>query len=306
MGLSSLWCLWTEARACDVYGAEIQQITPTVWMVQGAAALGSRENHNFIANSAVVLTSAGPVVIDALGSPRLAQRWIECIHSLSPWPVRRVLVTHYHADHVYGLQAFQALGAEVLAQDAGKAYLQSDQARQRLQASRQALAPWVDQDTRLVPADLWLNGDIAFELGGVRFELIHVGPAHTPEDMAIYLPQQGVLFTGDLVFRDRLPYVGEADSSRWITSLERLLALKPKVLVPGHGPWSGSPEADIRLTRDYLAYLRDQLKPAAHDLQPFDEAYAQIDWSRFAKVPMFGVANRMNAYNVYLQLQDER
>lgn len=291
---------------CDVYGAPLQQVSESVWFVQGASALGSRENHNFIANAAFVVTPDGVVAIDALGSPLLAQRWIECIHTVTPLPIKVVVVTHYHADHVYGLQAFKAVGARIVAQERGRDYLQSETARNRLQASRESLSPWVDDKTHLVDADQWLQGDSAFTLGGTTFQLLWVGPSHTAEDLAVFLPGERVLLAGDLVFRGRIPYVGHDDSSQWIQSLERLLALHPKVLVPGHGPASHDPVADIRLTRDYLTYLRQTMGPPARDLLPFDEAYAAVDWSPFAQVPMFSIANRMNAYNVYLQIQEER
>lgn len=294
------------APACDVYGAPLQQVSASVWFVQGASELGSRENHNFIANAAFVVTPDGVVAIDALGSPLLAQRWIECIHTVTPLPIKVVVVTHYHADHIYGLQAFQAAGARVVAQEHGREYLQSDTARNRLLASREAFSPWVDDNTRLVPADEWLPGDSTFTLGDTTFQLLWVGPGHTAEDLAVFLPNERVLIAGDLVFRGRVPYVGHDDSSQWIHSLERLLALQPKVLVPGHGPASHDPIADIRLTRDYLAYLRQTMGPPARELLPFDEAYAAVDWSPFAQVPMFSIANRMNAYNVYLQMQEER
>jgi hypothetical protein len=74
-------------------------------------------------------------------------------------------------------------------------------------------------------------------------------------------------------------------------------------LVPGHGAVSRQAEADLRLTRDYLAYLRRVMGQAARDMEPFDEAYARIDWSEFEALPLFGVANRINAYNTYLLME---
>ena len=74
---------------------------------------------------------------------------------------------------------------------------------------------------------------------------------------------------------------------------------------PGHGPLSLEPGVDLQLTRDYLAYLRQTMGEAARNLEPFDEAYARADWSRFAALPLFAAVNRMNAYNTYLLMERE-
>lgn len=280
-----------------------EPVAPDVWFVQGAAALGSPANRNFVSNAGFVRTRDGVVVIDGLGSPALADELLGEIERVTRAPVRYVIVTHYHADHVYGLQALKARGATVIAHAAGREYLNSDTAALRLQASRQELAPWIDERTRLVAADRWIDGDAELELGGERFLIRHVGPSHTPEDLVVFVPRQGVLFAGDLVFRGRIPFVGQADSRRWITALDRLIADAPRLVVPGHGPVSEDPLTDLTLTRDYLQHLRVTMGEAARNLEPFEDAYARADWSRFARLPLFGVANRMNAYNTYLLME---
>ena len=140
-------------------------------------------------------------------------------------------------------------------------------------------------------------------MGTTELRIRHAGPAHTPEDLVVHVPARGVLFAGDLVFRGRVPFVGQADSRRWIGALEGLLALQPRLVVPGHGPVSATPMADLALTRDYLAYLRRTMGDAARNMEPFDEAYDRTDWSRYAGLPLFRAANRMNAYNTYLLME---
>lgn len=282
-----------------------QQVAPSAWYVEGASALGSPANQNFISNAAFVVTPGGVVVIDALGSPALATRLVAEIRKLTSKPITHVIVTHYHADHIYGLQTFKALGARIIAHRAAKAYLNSDTARLRLEVSRQELAPWVNADTRLVEADEWIDAEKSLTVGGVQFQIKPVGPSHTPEDLAVYLPSEKVLFAGDLVFRSRIPYVGQADSRHWIVALERLLAFDATVIVPGHGPLSHEARKDMQLTRDYLVYLRESMGKAAQNLEPFEEAYQNTDWSQFEHLPLFRVANRMNAYNTYLLLEQE-
>ena len=282
-----------------------QQAAPGVYYVQGLSEMGSSANQNFISNAGFVVTPQGVVVVDALGSPELARRLLIEIRKVTRAPIHTVIVTHYHADHIYGLQVFKEQGARIVAHAAAREYLTSETARLRLQASRQELWPWVDEQTRLVEADQWLDGPQRLTIGGVDFQIVPVGPSHTAEDLVIYLPQKKTLFAGDLVFRNRIPYVGQADSRHWIEALQNLLGFDAKLVIPGHGPISRQPQDDMRLTRDYLVYLRDAMAKAAQDMTPFDEAYRQTDWRRFETVPLFKAANRMNAYNTYLLMERE-
>ena len=294
---------WAMAAAPPIKAVRVAN---DVWFVQGEAALGSAANRNFISNAGFVVTDDGVVVVDALGSPALADELIAEIRRVTAQPIRYVIVTHFHADHIYGLQAFKAVGATIIAHPAGREYLSSDTAQLRLEASRQEMFPWIDDQTRLLGADRWLDQqDSTLRVGSHEFQIRHVGPAHTPEDLVVYVPKAGVLFAGDLVFRGRIPYVGQADSRQWIESLTTLIGFKPRLVVPGHGPVSTDPVADLELTRDYLMHLRRAMGEAARNLEPFEEAYAKADWSRFERLPLFRAANRMNAYNTFLQMEQE-
>jgi glyoxylase-like metal-dependent hydrolase (beta-lactamase superfamily II) len=284
-----------------------KQISPSVWYVEGVTALGNVENKNFISNAAFIVGPDGIVVIDALGSPDLAEALIIAIGKVSRKKITDVIVTHYHADHIYGLQSFKKIGASILAHPAAKAYLNSETAAQRLSASRVELAPWVDDNTKLLGADRWLSNETKLNLSGVELLVKPVGPAHTPEDLVIFFPKDKVLFTGDLLFRGRLPFIGAtADTGSWIQALNSFLDFNATVAIPGHGPVSENANTDSKLLRDYLAFLRTAMGKAVDDLELFDEAYAATDWRRFENIPMFKFANRMNAYNTYLQLLDTK
>jgi len=302
---SLLACVSTLATAQP---ASIQavQLAQGVWFVQGNSALGSTGNRNFISNAGFFVTDDGVVVVDALGSPALAQELLREIHRVTPQALRYVVVTHYHADHIYGLQTLAQAGAKVIGHASAREYLNSDTAQRRLEASRIDLAPWIDANTRLVPADQWLDTqETRFRLGSMDFVVDHVGPAHTPEDVVVFVPQLGVLFAGDLFFQGRIPFVGQADSRLWIQALNRLMKYQPKLVIPGHGPASTNPMVDITMTRDYLLYLRKTMGEAAKNMEPFEEVYAKTDWSRFESIPLFRVANRMNAYNTYLLMEQQ-
>ena len=305
-GMGAAWSRYAEAAdAPAVPEMKAEEAAPGCWYVQGQSALGSPANQNFISNAGFIVTSAGVVVIDALGSPALAERLLAEIRKVTPQKVTHVIVTHYHADHVYGLQVFEQAGAKIIAHQAGREYLHADTARLRLQASREELAPWIDDKTRLVAATEWIDSRRELALGDTQLVLQPVGPAHTPEDLAVYLPGRKVLYAGDLVFRSRIPFVGQADSRNWIVSLDKLLAFDTSVIIPGHGPVSTEARKDMQFTRDYLIYLRKTMGAAARDMTPFDEAYKATDWSQYEHLPLFGPANRMNAYNTYLLMEHD-
>ena len=281
------------------------RLGPHSYFVQGLPGAASSENQGFMSNAGFVVTREGVVVFDALASPPLAKKLIGLIREITDQPISHVIVSHYHADHFYGLQEFKALGATIWAHRLAEGQTRSEDAALRLQQRKEALFPWVDGKTRLLEADHFIGGDIDFVVGGVHFALRHVGPAHSAEDLAMMVKEDGVLYAGDLVFRGRVPFVGDADSRSWIAALDKLIALEPKVLVPGHGAASRDARADLVFTRDYLVFLREQMGRAVREFVPFDEAYERTDWSKYRAMPAFNEANRVNAYNQYLRLEQE-
>lgn len=294
-----------STKPVDAIALNPIQVAPHTYFVQGLPEMGSSANQNFISNSGFVVTPAGVVVVDALGSPILAQKLVAEIKRVTKQKIVAVIVSHYHADHVYGLQEFKKIGATIYAQGEGRNYLSSETAKQRLIASRVDFAPWVNSATRLMPADVWIDQKTKLTIGGVDFLVSRVGPAHAPEDLMVYVPSEKVLFAGDLVFRGRIPFVGNADSKGWLIALDEIEKINPSIVLPGHGAYSVKPKEDIGFTRDYLNYLRETMSKAAINLDPFEDAYQQADWSEYEGMPLFRAANRMNAYNVYLSIQAE-
>ena len=281
------------------------KVGPHSYYVRGLSGVASRENQGFMSNAGFVITPAGVVVFDSLGTPGLGEVLIAKIRKLTTVPIKRVIVSHYHADHIYGLQAFKAVGAEIWAHEGGKEYFASDNLEQRLAQRREDLFPWVDEKTKILKPDRWLTNNTDFELGGMHFALRHVGPAHTDEDLAMFVQEDRVLFVGDLVFKGRVPFVGDADSKLWLVALDKLLAFNAKTMVQGHGGVSHNPKKDLTLTSDYLRYLRKHMGQAVDTLTPFDEAYAKTSWKPYEKLPAFTDANRANAYNTYLLMEKE-
>lgn len=283
---------------------QLKQVSPRCYYVQGEAGTAI-ENEGFISNAGVVVTDAGVVVIDALGSPSLAQLLMQQIRTVTDKPLLKVIVTHYHADHFYGLQYFKELGAEIIAPAGAEKYLDSPAAESRLEERRLSLDPWINDNTRLVPPDRYVNGEMELKVGDTRFQLIVVGDAHSDADMTVYVENEKVLYSGDVIFEGRIPFLGSSNTRLWLDALSKMDSSDLAGLVPGHGPHQGAPVKAVGLTYRYLAYLREKMGAAVEELMPFDEVYAATDWSEFSGLPAFEAANRRNAYQVYLSMQNE-
>lgn len=285
----------------------VHQVGPHSYYAAGRLEEASAENQGFIANAGFVITDDGVVVFDSLGSPSLMDRMIREIRKRTQQPITLAIISHYHADHFYGIPALKAVGAQVWADKRAKAYLYSPVAQERLTQRKQIIGKYLGPSFKLPLPDKWIDGDtpIHFEKGGVKFTVERLGAAHTPEDLEMLVEPDGVLYSGDVVYEGRVPFIGDADTTKWLATLNRLLKIDCKVLVPGHGPASYHPQQDVKLTRDYLEFLQTQMMQAVEGFEDFDTAYAAIDWSRYKDIPTFNAANRRNAYSVYLQMQEK-
>ncbi len=283
---------------------QLKQISEHVYTVQGEAGIAT-DNEGFISNASVIVTSDGVVVFDALGTPSLAAELVRQIRRITTEPIKQAIVSHYHADHILGLQVFEQLGAKILAPQGAYAYLDSPQAKERLEERQFSLEPWVNENTYLVEPDEIVSASRRFTLGGVNFTLSYQGKAHSDGDLALLVEPDGVLLSGDIIFEGRVPFVGNADTRHWLEVMEKLETEGLNMLIPGHGPASTNPASTIAMTRKYLAHLRETMGAAVEEFTPFDEAYANTDWSAFENLPAFAEANRINAYQVYLSMEAE-
>jgi glyoxylase-like metal-dependent hydrolase (beta-lactamase superfamily II) len=295
---------------------ELQQIpgAPVFYLV-GRSGVPDAENEGHTSNAGFVVTDGGVVVFDALGTPALGYRLLQRIREVTTQPIERIIVSHYHADHIYGLQAFKehADAPPVWAQRlalgyvGGTAATQGEDAQRRLAQRREVLFPWVDENTYIVPPDRIFEQGLSFSVGGVDFEVKHLGPAHAPGDSIMIVKNYGVLFGGDVIYKGRVPFLDspETDIERWLAGLETLSGLQPppRFVIPGHGTASDDVRRAVRTTRGYITYVRDAMRQAAADFVPFEQAYQATDWSAYEDMPAFEASNRGNAYRIYLEME---
>jgi glyoxylase-like metal-dependent hydrolase (beta-lactamase superfamily II) len=283
---------------------EVKKVSDHVYYVEGVPGIAT-DNEGFISNAGFIVTGDGVVVFDSLGTPSLANKLVSKIREITDQPIKKVIISHFHADHIYGLMVFEELGAEIIAPYGAQKYLQSEAAAERLEERQFSLDPWVNEDTRLVLPDTTIEKSDTFTMGGITFTINFMGKAHSDGDLTLLVEPDKVLFSGDIIFEGRIPFVGNADSKKWLETLTRLETEGLNALVPGHGPASHDPKETISLTRRYLAHLREVLGAGIDELMPFDEVYADADWSEFEDLPAFEEGNRINAYQVYLSMEAE-
>lgn len=199
-------------------------------------------------NAGVVVGGDTTVVVDTAATESRARRFREHVDRIAPRGPHLLVNTHHHGDHVFGNAQF-APPATVVAHELTRAEM--------LMAGMGLRGLWPDVDwgeTPLVPPTVTFRDALTIHVGELRVELHHVGPAHTTNDVVVWVPERGVLFTGDVVMSRVTPFclMGSIDGS--LRAIERLRALGAHTVVAGHGAIAGPEVFDAN--ESYLRRLR--------------------------------------------------
>ncbi|MDD3447598.1 MAG: MBL fold metallo-hydrolase [Gammaproteobacteria bacterium] len=284
-------------------GLEVQPVTEGVYAIVGEMDQRSPENLANNATFGLVVTAAGLVLVDPGGTRAGAERIHEAIRTVSDRTVALVINTGGQDHRWLGNGYWKAQGARIVASEAAVAD-QRARARDQINALWQLVGEAGLRGTEPLHADETFGEALDLELGGVRFELRHAGPAHTPGDSFVWLPDRGVVFTGDIVYVERMLGVGaQSHSGRWLESFEALAALQPAHVVPGHGHATDLARARAD-TYDYLRFLRAAVRELL-DAGGGMEEVGGIDQSRFDYLAVSDQIAGRNAQQVYAELEFE-
>ena len=300
--LSMLAALLTLALPANAASLNVTEVAPDTYAIVGPKEQRNPQNLGNNATFGLVVTPEGAILIDAGGSYKGAAALHDAIRTVTDSPVRYVINTGGQDHRWIGNSYWKDLGATVIASEDAVA---DQQARASMQQTMLS-ALLEDELAGTTPAFADETFETAHDLtlGGRTLEIRHPGAAHTPGESYVWLPDAETIFTGDIVYVERILGVMEFSSSRdWIETFEAMAAHDPKVVVPGHGSATDLATA-TRDTYDYLVNLRTRMAEHIDDGGDIIGA-VDIDQSAFAYLEQFEQLARRNAQEVFSQMEWE-
>lgn len=276
-----------------------ERVADGIYAFIGETGEISAANRGFVGNSGFIVGPSGVVVIDTGTSYRHGRRMIEAIARVTDKPIELVIVTHAVQEFLFGNAAFAELGIPILAHRETTGLMKA-RCERCLENLKSVLGEELE-GTRLVPPQREIDATTTINAGGCRLELLFLGWASTPGDLAVFDPASGVLFAGGMISIGRIPDIRDSDFEGWQRALQRLLELKPGLVVPGHGPVSGS-EA-IAQTAGYLDALDRRIKALYAQSSSLMESLEKASLPEFRDWSMYATTHRQNALHRYLQLE---
>jgi glyoxylase-like metal-dependent hydrolase (beta-lactamase superfamily II) len=287
---------WQLTRPPDVLPT--RELAAGVFAVLGDTGRGSEGR----ANAGFVVTHEGVLAIDALGSPRQGEALLRTIKSITPQPIKWVVLTHHHPDHHFGAIVLKRAGAAVVAHPDSRVLV--------AEGGPDALvADW----TRVVGADAMrgfqfadqpdrpVTGSDTIRLGGKRIVVTHPGAAHSAGDLLVWLPDERVLFAGDVLIEDGVTMVVDGNSSMLLRALDGIDSLHPSIVVPGHGRIPVTAAELVARTREYVVGLRGDMRSAVERGVPLQRATAALPPADQGRPVSLNSRRRRNAVRVYLE-----
>lgn len=293
--------LTDEAVGSMLYQKPIE-IIPNVYSAIGATAPPTYENSGHNNNLSFIVTGEGVVVVNASDNALLAESLHREIRKVTDQAVRYVILENGQGHAMLGTDYWQQQGAVVIAhedaayeiEERGEGILERMQRRNRDKAmgTRLALPDEVFSDKRVI------------ELGDWRIEVLHLGPAHSPGDIVVWLPNQELVIAGDMAFHERLlPVFEDTDTAGWVETWPVFEALGAKIVIPGHGGPTVMPEVK-RWTQGYLTYMRQQVADILDEGGSLIDAY-NIDQNAYRHLDTFDELAGLNADRIYRAMEFE-
>lgn len=261
------------------------------------------DNEGLNANIGLVVTPAGAVLIDSGATVQSARKIHEAAKTVTNQPVKWVINTGGQDHRWLGNGYFSAQGIETIAHADAQADMQN-RSGEHLEGLK-VLKERLDGTVATLPTRFVTGQDTRLELGGTVFELKHRNGGHTPGDTLVWLPQKKLLFAGDVVYVDRVLGLHPVSNTRhWLESFAVIDALKPQIIVPGHGSVTNLATAQAH-TRDLLLALRAHMKKAVGDGVDLAAAVKSFDGKPFAGLKHAEVWIPQLANQTYLEVERE-
>ncbi|OIQ45546.1 MAG: hypothetical protein BM558_03385 [Roseobacter sp. MedPE-SW] len=281
---------------------EVIPVTDGIWAIVGEKEQRGPENLANNATFGLIVTLQGAVLVDPGGSWQGGEALHTAVRTVTDADIRYVINTGGQDHRWLGNSYWQAQGAEVIASADAVADQQSRGSMQ-MTALKQFLGDALE-GTEPRTADIVFDDRYILELGGRSMEIVHIGAAHTPGDSFVWLAESETVFTGDIVYVDRILGLGDQSSiTDWPVSFEAVAALQPSHVVPGHGNPTTLEHA-TRDTYDYLMNLRTEIAALIDEDGDIMQA-PQVDQSAFAHLEQFESLAGRNAQTAFQQMEWE-
>lgn len=279
------------------------KIAPDVYAVIGDLGPQTYENDGLNNNLGFIVTGDGVLVINSGPSTRVAKALHAAIRKITPQPVKWVVNVNSQNHQWLGNGYFKSVGATILAHREADRVMH-DAGETQIAANRTLLREKAAGTTLTYPGEL-VDDKREIKPGNTVVQLLHFGHAHTPGDMVVWLPQQKIIFSGDIVYTERiLGVLPISHSGDWVRVFDKLAQLDPKTIVPGHGHPTGLERAR-KETRDYLAYLRAEIGKSLDRGDTLQDAVDTIDQSGFRYLVNFDQLAKRNVNQIYLEMEKE-
>lgn len=301
----TMFCLLglaTKAGAESLLYSQPQQVSMNVWSAIGETGPPVYENNGHNNNLSFIVTDEGIVVVNASASYKLARDFHTALKKISEKPVKYVIFENGQTHATMGAAYWKEQGAILIAHVDAAAEMENN--AHRMLEQTKARYKENAEGSRVVMPDETFEDKMVLEMGGERIELLMFGPAHSPGDISVWLPNQKLVIAGDMAFHERLLAVfEETDTAAWIDSWEGFAALDAEKIIPGHGGPTVLAEVQ-KYTRDYLVYLRGEVRKLIDDGGGLEDAY-KIDQSAYSHLNTFNALAKKNAGRVFVQMEFE-
>jgi quinoprotein relay system zinc metallohydrolase 2 len=295
-GLLALLC----TAASPPTALPVQKVADGDYVHFGQIALTTPENAGDIANLGIIVGTDAVAVVDTGGSVAVGERLRAAVRSITDKPIRYVINTHDHPDHIFGDAAFPPGTTFV-----GHYDLPGELAKRGtyyLRSFREQLGETAIEAVRIVPPTLLVDSETTLDLGSRHLLLTAWAPAHTDCDLTVLDEATGVLFAGDLVFLEHVPVV-DGSVTGWLADIDRLARMPAKLVVPGHGTQVASWPQALDDERRYLTVLADDTRRAIAAGTPLARAVPEIARSEQDRWKLFDDYNARNATAAFSELE---